>query len=811
MDGEAEVENRADSTLCTAHDDGGVITEFGYGFYATEAEAARLTVTTDGLLCSSRERTNTAAAADLKQQLQTHDMHGGGEDAFTFTPIAGMATSTPYAKYDINLYTWFGGSYDGQSYKIQDMDIVSPSFSVGLFGVTAGADVRNVILFGSADAASKPRVERATDGTEFENRTGAYNIGGLVGVAYDYCEKNGSANGLNKIVNCSIAGYDVVDSSTNIQGAGTANMGGLIGMANVSLERCSSVADLRVACVHSNGHANYGSFIRAGGLAGVALHEITDCYTGGGITVAEQSLNELPDWFVKNNRTPDVNNPVPVTRDKQSFSIYYAGIVCGTYGTNFQNFRNTDGGQPSGKATISNCYTYLQLPDIKGNVRAVSLIASQADRYNRKSEIVIRNCWYYDQVAQRVSYDASPGYYFREARRDDRHYRFTAEDIEKILKGDLEALLYTNYYQNETNTTGPDGEPQPVTFADLSRMTAEGELPSMTERLLGTVGGDTPRSAADSPWGWVTVEEGYEDIRGDRAKIPGKYSFSNDAYAELLGEMTYDVDHYDVTLRAKNTGTVSVTEEKSGATFVLTVTAGITLASDPEADADHPLILFPNENAPLRLSAMAAGGNDLSGKGEWTREVSADADQGKILFPEEPDTVRGGALSDAAEVPAELLAEPAPGVPLTLYAQWEDAKVRVVYDANNKTGQTLTEYWDAGETLPLPSGDLFRYENYAFFYWRVLPQGLKLDPGERVPLVLDPEAEEPDLVPGASVDDLSSVANSTVTLYAIWKNGFNLTLKADSVGFEQTVRVANLTRDNRCPAGRGARESRLDA
>ncbi|WP_254556855.1 hypothetical protein, partial [Salmonella enterica] len=63
------------------------------------------------------------------------------------------------------------------------------------------------------------------------NTVGAYSIGGMVGVAYDYSAQNTT----NYIENCAISGYRIVDASTNQQGLGEANVGGLIGVANVNL------------------------------------------------------------------------------------------------------------------------------------------------------------------------------------------------------------------------------------------------------------------------------------------------------------------------------------------------------------------------------------------------------------------------------------------------------------------------------------------------------------------------------------------------------------------------------------------------
>ena len=76
---------------------------------------------------------------------QTHDANG--TDFTGYTPIAGNYKSTTKDSYVVPLYTWFGGSYDGQSYKIQNLNITSSSFAVGVFGVTVGANMKNIILY----------------------------------------------------------------------------------------------------------------------------------------------------------------------------------------------------------------------------------------------------------------------------------------------------------------------------------------------------------------------------------------------------------------------------------------------------------------------------------------------------------------------------------------------------------------------------------------------------------------------------------------------------------------------------------------
>lgn len=57
------------------------------------------------------------------------------------------------------LYNWFGGSYDGGNYYIKNLNIDSPCYNVGLFGTTAGADIRNIVLYSDNNAVIQRRTE----------------------------------------------------------------------------------------------------------------------------------------------------------------------------------------------------------------------------------------------------------------------------------------------------------------------------------------------------------------------------------------------------------------------------------------------------------------------------------------------------------------------------------------------------------------------------------------------------------------------------------------------------------------------------
>ena len=60
---------QAATTLCTSHDDGGRITEYGYGYYTAQGEENSVTYTLSGLACSGIDNVNSGAKASLESQM----------------------------------------------------------------------------------------------------------------------------------------------------------------------------------------------------------------------------------------------------------------------------------------------------------------------------------------------------------------------------------------------------------------------------------------------------------------------------------------------------------------------------------------------------------------------------------------------------------------------------------------------------------------------------------------------------------------------------------------------------------------------
>lgn len=396
--------------------------------------------------------------------VQSHDLNAGSIQ--NFTPIAGQGTSSTNG-YNAMLYAWFGGSYDGQSYKIQELNITSSSFTVGLFGTTAGANISNIIMYSQNGAT----IQRSTTNTD---TPGAYAIGGLIGIAYDY---NASA-GSNVITNCAIAGYRIVDDSHNQQTLGEANIGGLIGVANTSLEKCSAVTDIIIQCTHENTQgyftkARWGNFIRVGGLTGATQYTIENCYTGGSIHIDnEDLLNEsyTGDNQAYRNYVDQYTNQNSRVNVNSSTNIYIAGISGSGFAMNYQNFTNQSG-LKEGSPTVKNSYTYIDFPAIRGTIRSISMITSFADRYSEgektNQKIYIENCYYLESKA---NFDVSqlPNYYFNSSCPSD--LIKDAGYQQAMINGDTKWMnKLINNKDVSSNGTGSKLDLHAISYKELSK------------------------------------------------------------------------------------------------------------------------------------------------------------------------------------------------------------------------------------------------------------------------------------------------------------------------------------------------------
>lgn len=426
---------------------------------------------------------------------QSHDLNA--KDIENFVPISGQSTSSA-GSYNAILYTWFGGTYDGQSYKIQELKINSKSFTVGLFGVTVDANLKNTILYSTQGAI----ITRSTENTD---NNGAYALGGLAGIAYGY---NNETNA--KIENCAIAGYKIIDDSKNTLTLGEANVGGLIGVSNVNIDRCSAVVDIEINCKHEGTNGNFtqavwGNFIRVGGISGAVQDEVTNSYSGGSIKVGEDTLKETY------RRKNDVyTNYVPASNNEYanvngSTNIYIAGIAGSGFTMNYQNFTGNSNIK-DGNPKIKNCYTYMDFPALEGTIRSITMMTSAADRYGQGAvKVDIRNCYYLERSGK-IDMSKAPAYYFSANNAYSYLKSWTEDQIKQMVLGS--SLPISQYFSGKNNSSGMNNGDGSLDKNNTSKNYKE---LSNTSSMNGKLGID---------FGDVCTQDDSGNV------VNGKYSFS---------------------------------------------------------------------------------------------------------------------------------------------------------------------------------------------------------------------------------------------------------------------------------------------
>jgi hypothetical protein len=328
---------------------------------------------------------------------QTHDVNGAnlgdptnGERNALFHPIAGAVVQ--HEGYNVTLYAWFGGQYDGGNYYIKNIAINSKCYNVGVFGTTAGATIENIVLYSDNGGI----IQRSSNVTDYQC---AYALGGLAGIAYEYSGDKGAV-----IRNCAIAGYKIQDNSKNQLALGEAVVGGLIGVSSLELDRCSAVVDIAINCIHLNSSGaldapEFGNFIRVGGIAGGVRGKVSNCYTGGSITVSEDTLKERMKKSKEKELVglnTDYDGIVYQGSGDPATFVYIGGIGGSGFSSTFKNFGASQDGNPN----FENCYTYMTFPAMRGTITAISLIGSVADRYGQNASLTITNCYYLDSSAK---------------------------------------------------------------------------------------------------------------------------------------------------------------------------------------------------------------------------------------------------------------------------------------------------------------------------------------------------------------------------------------------------------------------------
>lgn len=509
---------------------------------------------------------------------QTHDVNGTDLSAPTdgtknakLHPIAGAVyyseKDTGGDNYELILYNWFGGNYDGRNYYIKNIQIESYCYNVGLFGTTVGAEIGNIVLYSDNDSI----IQRSSKPTPYKYENGrsdpatyqtSYALGGLVGIAYDYASNNTSAE-KSTINNCAIAGYSIQDNSKNKLRLGEAVVGGLIGVSNVDLRNCSAVADIQINCTHRWGEvskggtsrvkgglnaAQWGNFVRVGGLVGGLRDTATSCYTGGSISVGEETLKErIAVGNATNTEFCDgsVAKQVKWSNSKGNGNAYddipgtyvYVGGVGGSgFSANFTNFTGQATASSDGKPKFVNCYTYVKFPTMEGTIMAVSIIGGAADRQNYV-QATITNCYYLSSITEGVVDTSKVSKCYNSNRWSD-YYSLASimgrnGYAEAMLKGDMRYLkeFFTN--ANDAKSSSLNGLTG-LNYEQMSNQTGRAGLITTENtsnnwpQYYSTFKDALNQNVQNGPFDWVSVEE-------NNASIHGKYSFPG-SDSELRGQ-----------------------------------------------------------------------------------------------------------------------------------------------------------------------------------------------------------------------------------------------------------------------------------
>ena len=487
--------------------------------------------TEENLLGNIRDPQKRGPAEEKRPQrswTQTHDVNGvdmedptNGTRNTSFQPIAGAVVNN--SGYNVTLHAWFGGQYNGGNYYIKNIAINSNCYNVGVFGTTAGATIENIVLYSDNGGV----IQRSS---AIGDNQCAYALGGLVGIAYEYYKESGAV-----IRNCAIAGYKIQDNSKNQLALGEAVVGGLVGVSSLELDRCSAVADIAINCTHLNSSdkldaPSYGNFIRVGGLVGGVRGKVSNCYTGGSITVSEDTLKErvLADasndtfakWKKGENRPQVVKmqNPPISSNEGPDTYVYIGGIGGSGFSSTFKNFGASQDGNPN----FENCYTYMTFPKMQGTITAISLIGSVADRYGQEVSLTITNCYYLKSSAD-IVFDNLPKYYWQSRRETaKRNSLYEILDTQKkqqdMLNGNLSYLK--DYTKDGAKATYNINGLTALTYEQMSNQDGQNNL--IQTQNGSTAAYKTFLDALNRNGGkafdWVTNEE-------NGSTIHGKYSF----------------------------------------------------------------------------------------------------------------------------------------------------------------------------------------------------------------------------------------------------------------------------------------------
>lgn len=301
---------------------------------------------------------------------QTHDLNASSEYRTlgkdnNFTPIGSMYDNAGNTATADPTMSYFASHYDGQAYTIKNVEIHSNAECVGIFGITVGATVKNVVVYSDEGNV----IEAKQDGES------CYCVGGLVGLAA------GRDNPASVFTNCTVSGYTIRDNHAKDPGWGGGSVGGLVGMTNMDITNCSAVTDIIINIGYNGPYQN----LRVGGIAGVSRGTVSYCYAGGSMTSI---------------------SPGSHRGYGSGASIWMGGLVGGIVMRNSGGLK-TIVGNVDKVLTVSNCYSYMQMPASGSKiVKSSQSVASNGEMQEAfamvsdgKDHVVIQNCYVLESSA----------------------------------------------------------------------------------------------------------------------------------------------------------------------------------------------------------------------------------------------------------------------------------------------------------------------------------------------------------------------------------------------------------------------------
>ncbi len=410
---------------------------------------------------------------------QTHDIHG---NSGTYTPIAEYYdVKDEVMRVPARIWGWFGGTFDGDGYVIENVNIQGQTSSVsGLFGAVYNGLLKDIVLY-SSDGNGTVTSEYNID----VMLTPWYSMGALAGIAV--------ADNGNAVVNCSASGYTIKLKTYNMSdnqwwkaGGGGSTVGGLIGATDMQLTGCSAVNTIEILAGDKDNTVGNDN-LRAGGLVGVCKNAITDCYAGGRIIVDDKNL-----VVVKGNN-----------------GLYVGGITAGTFFKRLQigetnGYIGGDGGH-----TITNCYSYVELPDQDTTLKTSNGDGDKRPKDN-KADTKIRGLYVIGGAGDGKSYSTIINCYY----------------LESVVMNNNPSDLDTT-----TDFNGGTGHPTFKLKTDIDKH--GGELIALTHKQLAGIDPISEKAnqkifALLQDFSPVTdTEDGFE--------VPGKYSYNTDMRPELQG------------------------------------------------------------------------------------------------------------------------------------------------------------------------------------------------------------------------------------------------------------------------------------